>query len=75
MEDISQGRIGNLHDVKSGGDGLTSLARSRQIRYVTYEDWKKLDAHETRLGLTKGKPREKIVNVQQMLDFSSTSKS
>jgi hypothetical protein len=75
MEDIEQGRLTNLHDVKSGGDGLVSLAKSRQVRCVSYEDWKKLDEHETKLGLAKGKPREKILNIEKMLELTSSSKS
>ncbi|CAF1027749.1 unnamed protein product [Rotaria sp. Silwood1] len=71
MEDIEQGRLTNLHDVKSGGDGLISLAKSRQIRCVSYDDWKKLDEHETNLGHAKGKPREKIVNIQRMLELTA----
>lgn len=75
MEDIELGHIKNLHDIKSGGDGLISLAKSRQIRCVSYDDWKTLDKHETNLGLAKGKPREKILNIEKMLELTSTSKS
>ena len=72
MEDIEQNRLTNLHDVKSGADGFISLANSRQVRCVSYEDWKRLDAHETSLGLSKGKPREKILNIEKMLELTST---
>jgi adrenodoxin-NADP+ reductase len=75
MEDIEQGHLTNLHDVKSGGDGLISLANSRHIRTISYEDWKRLDAHETNLGLAKGKPREKILNIEEMLKLTSSTKS
>lgn len=72
MDDIEQERLTNLQDVKSGGDGLISLAQSRQVRVVSYKDWKKLDAYETNLGLSKGKPREKIVNLQKMLELTAS---
>lgn len=72
VDDIEQNRLTNLHDVKSGGDGLISLANSRQIRCVSYEDWKRLDVHETSLGAAKGKPREKILNIDQMLKLTSS---
>ncbi|CAF0955052.1 unnamed protein product [Adineta ricciae] len=75
MDDIEQGRLQNLHDAKSGGDGLISLAKSRQVRCISYDDWKKLDAHETKLGLSKGKPREKILNIDKMLELTSNSNS
>lgn len=72
IEDIEQGHITNLHDVKSGGNGLVELANTRQIRSVSYTDWKKLDAYETTLGHTKGKPREKVVNIQKMLELTAS---
>lgn len=75
MDDIEQGRLENLHEAKSGGDGLISLAKSRQVRCISYDDWKKLDAHETKLGLAKGKPREKILNIDKMLELTSNSNS
>ncbi|CAF3848371.1 unnamed protein product [Rotaria magnacalcarata] len=71
IDDIEHGRLINLRDIKSGGDGLVSLVKSRQVRCISYEDWKKLDAHETNLGLSKGKPREKILNIQKMLELTA----
>ena len=71
MDDIEQGQLTHLHETKSGGDGLISLAASRQVRCVTYDDWKKLDAHETHLGSSRGKPREKIVDIGTMLELTS----
>ncbi|CAF3899058.1 unnamed protein product [Adineta steineri] len=75
MDDIEQGRINSLHDVKSGGNGLISLANSHQIRCISYDDWRKLDTHETSAGLVKGKPREKILNIDKMLELTSSSSS
>ncbi|CAF3615479.1 unnamed protein product [Rotaria sordida] len=70
--DIEQNHLTNLHEIKSGGDGLIALAKSRQIRCISYEDWKKLDAHEINLGHVKGKPREKIINIQKMLELTTS---
>ncbi|CAF1224871.1 unnamed protein product [Rotaria sordida] len=72
IEDIEQSHLTNLHEIKSGGDGLIVLAKSRQIRCISYEDWKKLDAHEINLGHVKGKPREKIINIQKMLELTTS---
>lgn len=71
IDDIEQKRLTNLHDAKSGSQGLIDLANSRQIRFVSYNDWKRLDAYETNLGLSKGKPREKILDVHKMIELSS----
>ena len=70
IDDIEGGHLPHLHVIKLGGDGLISLANSRQIRCISYEDWKKLDLYETNLGLAKGKPREKIINIQKMLELT-----
>ena len=75
MEDVEQKRLVNLDEKKAGGDGLISLAQSRQVRCVSYEDWKRLDAHETTAGQGRGKPREKILDIDQMLQLSSKPNS
>ncbi|XP_017106030.2 NADPH:adrenodoxin oxidoreductase, mitochondrial [Drosophila bipectinata] len=36
-------------------------------RIITWDGWKRIDAYETESGKAKGKPREKIVNVEEML--------
>ena len=61
MEDIEQKRLTNLHENRSGGDGLIVLAQSQQVRSVSYQDWKRLDAYETNARQGQGKLREKIV--------------
>ena len=38
------------------------------VNPVTFEDWEKIDQVEKSNGGKVGKPREKIVNVQKMLE-------
>jgi len=40
------------------------------IRPVTFSDWQKIDAVEKSRGESRGKPREKIVDVDEMLDIA-----
>ncbi|EDV35556.1 uncharacterized protein Dana_GF12417 [Drosophila ananassae] len=40
-------------------------ADDKQI--ITWDGWKRIDAFETEAGKAKGKPREKIVNIEEML--------
>ncbi len=54
---------------KSGADGLCNLLHSRNVRYVSYEDWKKIDQSEIDRGKSKNKPREKYTYVSEMLDL------
>ena len=37
------------------------------IQPVSFADWEKIDQEEQRRGIEKGKPREKIVSIQEML--------
>ena len=41
--------------------------RERGIDYVTYEDWRVLDAHEVAMGAEQGRPRVKVTTVPEML--------
>ena len=50
---------------------MPELLRSRGIRYVTFEDWKRIDAEEVARGKAKGKVREKFL---QLDDFLSLAK-
>ena len=74
VDDIEQRIIPNLNEQKSAGDGLIALAESRHVRCVSYDDWKRLDVHEISLGSARGKPREKIVEIKEMLEITSKSK-
>ncbi len=47
---------------------MTDLLTARGIRYVTYEDWQRLDEIETELGKPLGKPRKKFTSVESMLE-------
>lgn len=50
-------------------EALLELLSGRDVRVVSFEDWKKLDAIEIERGKAKGKPREKIVSVDEMLSL------
>jgi ferredoxin--NADP+ reductase len=43
------------------------LLRTRDVRVVSYADWRKIDAAEKERGAAVGKPREKITSVAAML--------
>lgn len=48
---------------------LCVLLKKKNIRYLTWDDWKTLDQFETRRGLSQGKIREKITSVDEMLNL------
>ena len=52
---------------KPGREALESLLKERNVRVVSYEDWKKIEAAE--IDNADGKhPRKKFVTIQEMLD-------
>ncbi|MCH8079576.1 MAG: NADP oxidoreductase [Proteobacteria bacterium] len=54
---------------KAGVEALYSLLDSRNVRYLNYQEWTKIDAIEVERGQAKGKPREKITYVKEMLEL------
>ena len=48
--------------------GLLKLLKGRGVTPVTFIDWKKIDAYEIMMGLSLGKPREKVTKVSQMIN-------
>ena len=48
---------------------LQDLLEEKQIQFVSFEDWKKLDKIEIEQGQQNGKSRHKICEVQEMLDL------
>jgi adrenodoxin-NADP+ reductase len=50
-----------------GGDAMLDDLKNRGVRTVSYGDWKRLEAWEEEQGKKKGKPREKVVDLQQAL--------
>lgn len=52
---------------KPGSNGLAAVLASRNRTYVTYQDWQRIDHVEVCRGQAKGKPREKLTQVENML--------
>ena len=46
---------------------VRDLLASRNVRVVSFDDWRVLDAAEVERGEAKGKPREKFARVEDML--------
>jgi ferredoxin--NADP+ reductase len=48
-------------------DEVIKFLKDREVKIVTFEDWKKIDAAEIERGAKLGKPREKFARVTGML--------
>lgn len=46
---------------------IEALVRSRQPDLVTWQDWERINRHETESGKADGRPRTKLVTVEAML--------
>jgi ferredoxin--NADP+ reductase len=48
---------------------IENLLKQREINYVTYDAWLRLNEHETGLGAQQGRPRVKVYRVPEMLEI------
>ena len=54
--------------LKHGYEGLNQyLTSNKNIKPVYFDGWKSIDSAEQSAGVTKGKPREKFVDLEKML--------
>ncbi|XP_046609493.1 NADPH:adrenodoxin oxidoreductase, mitochondrial isoform X3 [Neodiprion virginianus] len=60
-----------VEERKPGWTEVSSVLTRNKVQIVTYEDWEKIDQVEQQRGKIVGKPREKIVDVTEMLHIAS----
>ncbi|XP_077019876.1 NADPH:adrenodoxin oxidoreductase, mitochondrial isoform X3 [Tamandua tetradactyla] len=65
LQDLQAGRLPS--GPRPGYAAIEALLSSRGVRPVSFSDWEKLDAEEVSRGQGAGKPREKLVDPQEML--------
>lgn len=70
LEDIKSEAL-NLSDRRAGASAVRELLLLRGVQTVSFSDWEKIDAVETAQGLEVGKPREKILDTEEMLRLVS----
>uniref|UniRef100_A0A3P9Q2U1 NADPH:adrenodoxin oxidoreductase, mitochondrial n=1 Tax=Poecilia reticulata TaxID=8081 RepID=A0A3P9Q2U1_POERE len=65
LEDMDSGAL-DVSAAKPGSQAVSSLLEER-VKPVAFSDWEKIDSLETRRGDACGKPREKLLSVEEML--------
>lgn len=70
-----QGLISVLTAENASAPGVRKSAKAekaddRQIQIVDWDGYRRIDREEVARGAMKGKPREKVVDVGQMLDIA-----
>ncbi|KAB0802425.1 hypothetical protein PPYR_04611 [Photinus pyralis] len=58
------------HSVKEGFEAVSKHLNKENKRYVTWNGWKKIDAFEQEQGRKVGKPREKVLSLEKMLEIA-----
>lgn len=71
LEDMSSGAV-DLSVERLGSLNIRALLHQRGIKPVTFSDWEKIDEVETQRGEAMGKPREKLLTVEEMLEVAQT---
>lgn len=67
MEDFPPSRIATL---QLKHQSLQAHLQTESAQVVNFNRYCKIDKHEVEQGLTVGKPREKVTNIQEMLQVS-----
>ncbi|XP_025954901.2 NADPH:adrenodoxin oxidoreductase, mitochondrial isoform X1 [Dromaius novaehollandiae] len=68
LEDLQAGVL-DVSVSREGFGAVGSILRSRGVRPVSFSEWEKIDAAEVARGKAAGKPREKIVDPEEMLQL------
>ncbi|XP_019721188.1 NADPH:adrenodoxin oxidoreductase, mitochondrial [Hippocampus comes] len=69
MEDLDSGNL-DMSAAKSGAQHIRTLLEERGVKPVTFSDWEKIDSVEVKRGESTGKPREKLLTVENMLQVA-----
>lgn len=65
LEDLHAGRT--LQPAHSDRESVAQWVASRQPKFITFDDWLKIDQAEIANGAPQGRPREKFTRVDAML--------
>ena len=68
LQDIADGCLKNAAPI--GEDAITRFLSELGVRYVTFEDWKRIDVAEVERGKERDAPRVKFSKVAEMLDVA-----
>ncbi|XP_056126637.1 NADPH:adrenodoxin oxidoreductase, mitochondrial [Rhinichthys klamathensis goyatoka] len=69
IQDMEAGEL-DLSVNKPGAQAITALLQTRGVRTVRFPQWEKINAEEEKRGKSLGKPREKFLDVDEMLKIA-----
>jgi ferredoxin--NADP+ reductase len=68
LEDVSAGAVPTSQNADPVA--VLDLVRQRQPDYISFADWRRIDAAETQRGKAQGRPRVKFTTVEEMLEVA-----
>ncbi|XP_028264435.1 NADPH:adrenodoxin oxidoreductase, mitochondrial [Parambassis ranga] len=71
VEDLDSGTL-DVSAAKPGSRSVSALLDKRGVKAVGFSDWEKIDCEEMKRGEAVGKPREKLLTVEEMLQVAQT---
>jgi ferredoxin--NADP+ reductase len=71
FEDLQKGKLQGCEDPNP--TAAVALLMERGVRYVTSDEWRKIDAYEVNAGKPQGRPRVKLIKANEMLDVLAKS--
>ncbi|KAJ4958720.1 hypothetical protein NE237_025831 [Protea cynaroides] len=71
FEDLEKGVLTPTTTPKPGREGLVKLLDSRNLRFVPFSGWEKIDLKEKTIGSLRNKTREKITSWEELLKVAN----
>nr|CAD7604846.1 unnamed protein product [Timema genevievae] len=72
-KDFKDGAVDPITE-KSGFQHVCSLLKDKGVQWVSFSDWERIDQVEKERGVRLGKPREKIVDIKEMLSIAGSKR-
>lgn len=69
LEDAVNGSF--TQSTKPGRQGLQQLLEHKNVRFVPFSGWERIDTKERMEGQLRNKPREKITSWEELLEVSN----
>lgn len=66
LSDIENGCLGDPD--KEGNEMIKKQLLAKNVDFVQFSDWQKIDQWERKLGEVLGKPREKLVDMKELIE-------
>jgi ferredoxin--NADP+ reductase len=70
VQDAEAGRLGSPAPELAGAEAVQAWLDERVPAHVTWEGWEAIDAHESALGQPTGRPRVKLVHLDELVAAS-----